>query len=402
MIPIKILYDISVLGLARCDNRARTGVYRVVENVAVGVARSPACSIRFCSSYNFNRECQDALCNHPMLLQFKDSFLEDTKDLFRNPEPVQSLWQRFLRLVQQNHSGIVYHSLYYPVPEQLRNIKRVGKVQTVYDLIEILFPEYFDYSENVVTRMVLDSLTPESHVICISESTKNDLCAHAKHVDPDNVHVTHLAASSLFYRCLDAKRIVEVRKKFQIPDGMRYLLSVCTLEPRKNLEQTIRTFAAFVLQESLPDLCLVLTGTKGWKYDRIFSNIMVATEVRERIILTGYVPDEDLAPLYSGALAFVYPSLYEGFGLPPLEAMQCGTPVITSNTSSLPEVVGDAGIMVNPSDGDALCQAMLNVYQDDELCQELSVRALERSKLFSWEKCVLETVNVYREALACV
>jgi glycosyltransferase involved in cell wall biosynthesis len=154
-----------------------------------------------------------------------------------------------------------------------------------------------------------------------------------------------------------------------------------------------------IREQKIDDLCLVLTGAKGWDYDRIFGEIANSVDVQDKIILTGYVPDEDLSPLYSGALAFVYPSLYEGFGLPPLEAMQCGTPVITSNTSSLPEVVGDAGIMVAPTDSDALCQAMLDLYCSDALRRDLAQKSLLRAKQFSWQKTTRETINAYKKAL---
>jgi glycosyltransferase involved in cell wall biosynthesis len=144
---------------------------------------------------------------------------------------------------------------------------------------------------------------------------------------------------------------------------------------------------------------LVLVGNLGWKYESIFSELTATEGLRDRIIITGYVSNEDLAALYSDALFFVFPSLYKGFGLPPLEAMQCGVPVITSNTSSLPEVVGDAGIMVNPNDADALCQAMLNIHGNPLLRAQLSSNALERSKQFSWRKSANETIKAYKTAL---
>jgi glycosyltransferase involved in cell wall biosynthesis len=122
--------------------------------------------------------------------------------------------------------------------------------------------------------------------------------------------------------------------------------------------------------------------------------------LRDRIILTGFVPDEDLAAIYSGALAFAYMSRYEGFGLPPLEAMQCGVPVITSNTSSLPEVVGDAGIILDPSDEQGLCDAMLRLFGDEALRCHLGSRGLVQSSKFSWERCIREMTDAYSEALA--
>jgi glycosyltransferase involved in cell wall biosynthesis len=140
-------------------------------------------------------------------------------------------------------------------------------------------------------------------------------------------------------------------------------------------------------------------GTKGWDFDKIFQELSNLPTLKERVIITGYVADEDLAALYSGAMAFVYPSFYEGFGLPPLEAMQCGVPVITSNTSSLPEVVGDAGIMVAPTDADALCQSMLNLYASSDLRSKMSFKSIEQAKKFSWQNCTEQTIGAYQLAL---
>jgi glycosyltransferase involved in cell wall biosynthesis len=139
---------------------------------------------------------------------------------------------------------------------------------------------------------------------------------------------------------------------------------------------------------------LVIVGGKGWKYDDIFRNIE-ALNLQEDVIFTGYVPKEDLVKFYNLADLFVYPSLYEGFGLPPLEAMACGCPVITSNTSSLPEVVGDAGIMVNPYDVNELVKVMYEVLTNEGLKKELSKKGLERAKLFDWKKTAEETWKAY-------
>ena len=132
--------------------------------------------------------------------------------------------------------------------------------------------------------------------------------------------------------------------------------------------------------------------------DEIFETAEASSRHRPQLIFTGYVADEDLSALYSGALAFVFPSLYEGFGLPPLEAMQCGTPVIASNTTSLPEIVGEAGLMVDPRDEEDLCQAMLRIAREVGLRSELGRRGVDRAAKFSWEKCAEETVKVYHAA----
>ena len=192
--------------------------------------------------------------------------------------------------------------------------------------------------------------------------------------------------------------MASARAKYAIPDAP-YVLTLGTLEPRKNIHRVIRCFAKTVLEEKIDDLCLVLVGAKGWSYGEAFEELGRYPSLRKRIVLTGYVDLEDLAPLYSGALSFVYPSFYEGFGLPPLEAMKCGVPVITSNTSSLPEVVGDAGIMVAPTDEDALSHAMLKIFRDSSLRARMSERSLARAALFSWEKCVEETIRAYKIAI---
>ena len=140
--------------------------------------------------------------------------------------------------------------------------------------------------------------------------------------------------------------------------------------------------------------------TTRYKRPDIEQTLQKIAQYKDRIIITGYVPDEDLSAIYSGATAFVFPSLYEGFGLPILEAMQCGTPVISSNSTSLPEVVGDAGILVDPKDQDQLCQAMLDILNDDTLRETLKQKGLERAKQFSWEKCANETVEIYKKIIA--
>ena len=177
------------------------------------------------------------------------------------------------------------------------------------------------------------------------------------------------------------------------------MLSLNTLEPRKNVEHSVRCFVRAVEEARLDGLTFALAGPVGWDYGQILETV-ADPRVRQRVQLIGYVDDGDLAALYSGALAFLFMSHYEGFGLPPLEAMQCGTPVITSNTSSLPEVVGDAGITLAPNDEDGLCQSIVDVYRDASLRQAMSSKSLDRARRFSWERCTSETLAAYKAALA--
>lgn len=426
---MKILYDISVLGLAHYEPRCRTGIFRVVENLVYGLASSKECDLTFCASTSFRElmACLDylearselqkiSLPKPPMAKNIFDSNIFRISSKIHDTSGLHKLLLIISRKLLSYPSKIIahyfdlidpsslaeaniFHSPFHPIPAKVKNYKETKVFLTIYDLIPVLYPKFFKSDQVNLFQKTLDSLDIEENwVICISQATKNDLCNHLK-IDPSRVFVTHLAASDLFYQCLNYKTIAATKKKYNIPPDAQYILSLSTLEPRKNIDTAIKCFAELVQQENIKDLYLVLVGIKGWHYDQIFEEIYKYSDLRNRIIITGYLADEDLAAIYSGALAFVYPSLYEGFGLPPLEAMKCGVPVITSNTSSLPEVVGDAGIMVDPKDADALCQSMLEIYKKPSLRESMSLKSLERSKQFSWEKCTQETITAYKAAL---
>jgi glycosyltransferase involved in cell wall biosynthesis len=269
----------------------------------------------------------------------------------------------------------------------------------VYDLIAIAHPELFETGVDALIRDAMASLTPDDWAVCISEATRQDLLAHRPDLAPERVLVTHLAAAAHFRPDLREQEWPALRAKYNIPEAP-YALTLSTLEPRKNIAHALRCFARVVAEGKVGDLRLVMVGTRGWKMDSIFAELDGLQQLRDRVTVSGFVPDRDLAPIYSRAAMFLYPSLYEGFGLPPLEAMQCGVPVITSNTSSLPEVVGDAGLMVPPTDADALCQAIVQLHSDRALSQTLARRARERAAHFSWARCAAETASVYRSAVA--
>ncbi|MBA2413477.1 MAG: glycosyltransferase family 4 protein [Burkholderiaceae bacterium] len=177
-----------------------------------------------------------------------------------------------------------------------------------------------------------------------------------------------------------------------------YFLVVGTLEPRKNVETAVRAHASLpeAVRRQVP---LVLVGMRGWLTSRLESELKAPVE-RAEVRPLGFVTDDELADLYSAATALVYPSLYEGFGLPPLEAMACGTPVIVSNVSSLPEVGGSAAVMHDPMDTDALKAAMKRLIEDKQFWLKKAAASLKQAALFSWEKCAAETIAVYRAAMA--
>jgi glycosyltransferase involved in cell wall biosynthesis len=213
------------------------------------------------------------------------------------------------------------------------------------------------------------------------------------------VFVIPLAADPrVFHPCRDTSRIATLRDRLGIGDAP-YLLALNAHEPRKNMDVAIRAFTRAVAEGGARDLTLVIAGPTS-AAPGIQSALADAAHRGARVILAGYVPDDDLATLYGGALAFVYPSVYEGFGLPPLEAMQCGTPVIAGRVASLPEVVGNAGILVDLGDPDALGAAMLRLSRDAALREQLSALSLERAAGFSWERCTQQTLATYRAVTA--
>jgi glycosyltransferase involved in cell wall biosynthesis len=424
---MRVVYDISVLGAGHRSSLSRTGIYRCVENVAEGLVASGECQVALSAieSVRVLASCLDYLKENPALggvpllrgiadrrvvrwLSAPVASLDRRGELGLPAKVVRKALTTALRGAERAASPAageladadIFHSPCWPLPDRGGGVV-MGAAQrflTIHDLIPVRYPHWFDEHVIRVSGEAYRSITPADWALCVSQSTKNDLCEHFG-IDPARVFVTHLAAApELFHPVTDQARIEAVKAKYGVPDGP-YVMSLNTLEPRKNMDHAIRAFTRLAMQEPGLELRFLLVGGKGWRYGKVLEALEAAGPVRDRIVVPGYVADEDLAALYSGASAFVYPSLYEGFGLPPLEAMQCGVPVITSNTSSLPEVVGDAGILLDPNDADGLSQAMLEVCSRPALRESMSAKSLERARQFSWERCTRKTLAAYRTAL---
>ena len=205
-----------------------------------------------------------------------------------------------------------------------------------------------------------------------------------------------LAAAAHFQPIRNDEELQRVRQTYGI-EG-EYILSVGAIQPRKNLSRLVAAYSRLrraTPEGNLPKL--VLAGKCAWLYEETLRTIK-ELQVSDSVILTGYVSEKDLPVLYSGALCFVYPSYFEGFGLPPLEAMKCGVPVIVGNRTSLPEVVGDAGILVDPFDADAIAGAMNKLISDSNFRAELAARGLARAELFDWRETARQTLTVYERA----
>ena len=265
-------------------------------------------------------------------------------------------------------------------------------VVTMYDLSAFLFPQLHTQETVRRQREVLRFATEKAdHIIAISHSTKRDLITHLS-ISLDKISVVYGGVDERYHPIEDKAAIARVAGRYGVEPGC-YLLHVGTLEPRKNLVRLVRAFASVHWQ--YPDYKLMLVGRRGWLYEDIFAEVE-KLDFQRAVVFAGFVPEDDLPALMSGAALFVYPSLYEGFGLPVLEAMACGTPVIASNTSSLPEVAGDAGLLVNPEDESALADAMMAVLGDEAQRQEMAHRGRQQAARFSWEQAARQTMKVYR------
>lgn len=280
----------------------------------------------------------------------------------------------------------IYHSPNYHLPAGQRRA-----VVTIHDMSHLLYPDYHPAARIAwMRRTVPAALSNGAQVICVSESTRKDLLA-AHPVDPALVTVTPLGADKAFSP-RDQEDIAPLLASLRLSAG-GYFLCVGTLEPRKNIDGLLDAYLQLpgALRQEVP---LVLVGTAGWKCEALQARL--AASAGDGVRQLGYLPWSSLPALYSGARSFVYPSFYEGFGLPVLEAQACGTPIITSDRSSLPEVASHAAMLIDPNDTGALAVAMQRAVDDTEWALESRQAGLLKAAEFSWDRCAEETLEVYR------
>jgi glycosyltransferase involved in cell wall biosynthesis len=269
-------------------------------------------------------------------------------------------------------------------------------VVSIHDLSFEHLPDTFTWRSRQQLRLtVRRSARKAAQIISLSEDGRADLIATYQ-LDPEKISVIPLAAPAHFCWTGDEQELQRVRQTYGI-EG-EYILSVGAIQPRKNLSRLLTAYSRLRWanpEGKLPKL--VLVGKCAWLYEETLRTIS-EMGITDSVVLTGYVPQADLPPLYSGAVCFVYPSYFEGFGLPPLEAMKCGAPVIVGNKTSLPEVVGDAGVLVDPFDVDEIASAMQRVIADPGLRTLLRAQGLERAQLFEWQETARQTLAVYQKA----
>ncbi len=269
----------------------------------------------------------------------------------------------------------------------------VPSVVTVHDLAFLAYPEAFHAAKRrYLAAMTRLSVRRARRVIAVSAHTRDDLIRHFG-VRPERIAVIPNAADERYRPADDPGEVARFKAENHLPD--RFILFVGTLEPRKNVRRLIEAFASLGAEDAA--VKLVIVGAAGW----LTSDLAPLVRLRglgDRIVFTGYVSDDDLPRWYRAATLFCYPSLYEGFGLPVLEAMACGAPVVTSRTSSLPEVAGDAALLVDPTDVRDLARALQSLLADDVRRAEMSAAGIARSRLFSWDRTATATLDVIRDA----
>lgn len=267
-------------------------------------------------------------------------------------------------------------------------------VFTLHDLIFLRYPEaHLPLNRWFLTLMMPVFLRRADEVICVSEWTKRD-AQRAYGIDEAKLTVVPEAADRRFAPIADPERLAEVRARYLLPE--RFILCVTTIEPRKNLVALWEAYRALRIAGRTEPL--VIVGRKGWLYEPTFDRLR-DLGLENEVIFPGWVEEADLPVIYNLATCFVFPSLDEGFGLPPLEALASGCPVVCSNASSLPEVCGDAALLVPPTDVSALTAAVTRILDDEDLRRDLRQRALARAALFSWEKAATDTRAVYDRAI---
>lgn len=427
---LNVAYDITALGAGFGRDGNYCGIFRVYQELMIELAMQDELDISLTAvcgdiptidylnsflyaknellpkGYHFFETCNI----HPSLIKafenvqeiyFSDRFKQYPGRLVRTVGIENA--RKIMNKINLRHSldakyFDLFHSPYHKLPP-VEATKGVQRVITVHDLIPILAPQFAPAQDSIdYLQSILAGIDPNyDWVICNSEFTRQEFCDYLGFPE-ERTFVTHLAPANHFSPVSDQEKIRRVLDKYGIPEG-NYFLSLATdLDPRKNLSHLIDCFVCLLRQHSNLNLNLVLAGSKRFsKGDRLSGH--ESDSSYSKVIYTGYVDDDDLGALYSGAAAFIYPSLYEGFGLPVLEAMRCGTPVIASDVTSIPEVVGKAGILINPRNSDELCEAMLKILFDSNCARELKKRGLDHSQNYSWKRCAEMTVDIYKKVV---
>ncbi|MBE9473255.1 MAG: glycosyltransferase family 4 protein [Chloroflexi bacterium] len=333
----------------------------------------------------FAQQRGHALISLPENESFEWIILED-----RNPGS-RLIWEQtlFPRLIRK--SGVdLLHSLHYTRPVRLP----CASVVTFHDMTFFLYPELHTRAKRLFFPLAIRASARQADALtAISESTRQD-AIRVLGISPEKITATQLGVDPAFRPINDTAAMRKIAEKYDLPD--RFILYVGLIEPRKNLPMLINAYKCLI--DGGENYKLVLVGRYGWMYEDLLRQIN-NLDLGGMVHFTGYVSQEDLPLVYNLSSLFVYPTIYEGFGLPALEAMACGVPVITTDVSSLPEIVGEAGMLVPVNNVEALYGAMIEVLGDEDLCREMINKGIQRAAKFTWEQTAKLTLQVYQQVM---
>jgi glycosyltransferase involved in cell wall biosynthesis len=420
---MKVLYDVTDILNGKINKSYRTGVYFCSYNILKTLRNHSDVDI-YAYVYGNNKHFISPLKKPEILKDLKfiniqDPFfyikninchlnsMDNTNNVLLKLFILLKIIRNVLRIIYINKKRMgmklkevdAIFSPYGSFPEIIHSYN-IKKIRLLHDVTPALFPNYFPVgmSSSWIDDME-KSLDKVTYYFCNSECTKRDFLKYfGGNLDENKMTVTYISSSNKFKPEYNKNAIKYIANKYKInSDKFKYIFFFFFLERRKNLEFTIKCFIKFIQKNNIDDLLFLIGGEMWNNYIHHFNEALgvLAENYRSKIIRLGYVEDSDVNMLYSNSLFFTYLSQYEGFGIPVLEAMQAGTPVIASNNSSLPEVVGDAAITIGCDDEEACITAMEKFYFNDDLRQAYIKKGFERAKLFSWDK----TVNVIMEKM---
>ncbi len=420
-----LLFDATILVNIAHKNAGRSGIFFTAYNIAREFNNSDKINLMFYCGPD----------NYPQLKYAIKKFMPEFKNVHIYSPGIKNYYDRVIDFVgalknyskQEHHNMIAtilhwyalflkilffiprkivkvkyipmnvdfFFSLCHRIPTEFSNKGTIKRYTLIHDVIPFLLPEYFekafkDSKGQYWLEVLVNYMKTHKNDKYFANSicTKNDFLNLIPALKPEQITVSLLACADYFRPCTKEQTLASL-KKYNLPTNKKYVFSLCSLEPRKNLIRAVKTFIDFIKKNKIDDMVFIMGGGHWEEFIEIVkSEIKDLGKYQDKIIRAGYIDDEDLAPLYSGAEWFVYTSHYEGFGLPVLEAMACGTPVITSNNSSLPEVVGNTAIKIDWDSDKQHVAAYEKYYFDKKYRDKMAAAGLERAKEFSWKKTV--------------
>jgi glycosyltransferase involved in cell wall biosynthesis len=289
-------------------------------------------------------------------------------------------------------------NIFHATEHLLPRFKRAQTVFTLHDLIFKFFPQHHLPRNRMFLSLAMPLFLRRAHaVICVSEHTKRDAMRLYQLPEP-KLRVVYEGVHSRFKRIVDWPTLQRARERYNLPE--KFIVAVGTIEPRKNLPLLFEAFKLLLADAGgkFDDTAIIVVGKQGWLFEETFKAVHTCG-LTGRVRFVGYVPDEDLPAVYSLAQVLAFPSVYEGFGFPPLEALACATPVISSNTASLPELLGDAALLLPPNEASQWVSALRQVLSDRNFARELGQRGPNQARKYTWERAAAETVRVYDAVL---